>query len=288
MDIKKNEPMKLHTSFGIGGSAEFYAEPKNHDEFITLVKYSRDNNLELTVIGGGTNILVHDDGIRGLVISTKKMRHVEIKQNSLVAFAGVKLSHAAELAANAGLSGLEFATGIPGTVGGAVYMNSGAYGKSMADVVNQVTFYDCSQDSFYKYDRFEMHYSYKTSVAQIMHDAFILCTEFTLTEKDSADIKKEMLDFNKRRLESQPVSKRSAGSFFKRPKNNYASKLMDEAGLKGAAVGGAMVSEKHAGFVINTGNATAKDVMDLMYVIKEKVYKMSGITLEPEVRFIGG
>jgi len=283
--VLTNEPMSRHTSFKIGGPAEVYATPENAQQASKVWLTCLNAGLPITILGDGCNVLVSDDGIKGVVLATTRMNTIEIDNTTITAGSGVKMSRLADTACKAGLKGLEFASGIPGTVGGGIYMNAGAYGHDIKDVCQSVE--ALLPDGTIK-TYTEMGFTYRTSRFQ-KEKAIITKATFNLTPASQDEIKAKMTDLNTRRKNSQPLNFPSAGSTFKRPqvKDKYASKLIDEAGLKGYTIGGAQVSEKHAGFVINTGNATAKDVLAVMADVQEKVHKTTGIWLEPEVQMLG-
>ncbi|MCL2200316.1 MAG: UDP-N-acetylmuramate dehydrogenase [Defluviitaleaceae bacterium] len=283
-EVLINEPMSRHTSFRIGGRVDILALPKTSTELINIRNTCKKNNIPLTVLGDGTNILVADEGIRGVVVLTNKMKAIDCKGERVTAQAGARLAAVAEAAAGASLKGLAFASGIPGTVGGAIYMNAGAYGFEIKDFCETVTLY-IDGEIIVKSNE-EMQFGYRKSFAQ-MAQMLILDATFKLTQGDSSQIREEMKDLNMKRRASQPLEYHSAGSFFKRPEGNYAGRLIEESGLKGFSIGDAQVSEKHAGFVINKGNATAKDVIALMEHVKKKVFNDSGVMLELEVRILG-
>jgi len=285
IEIKRCEPMARHTSFRIGGPVEVMVFPKNIHELSALMKLCAEAGVAPAILGAGTNILAPDAGIKGIVICMKDaMDGMErIDQYRIRIAAGVTMSRAAVFAATQNLGGLEFAHGIPGTVGGGVYMNAGAYGGEIADICEtvdvmttdgEVKTLSCS----------EMGFSYRHS--RLEEDGGIVVNAvFKLTPRPESEIRAQMQDFMLRRKASQPLDLPSAGSAFKRPVGGYAAALIDQAGLKGYRIGDAAVSEKHAGFVVNLGCATAKDVTTLMRQVAEKVFENSGIKLDPEVRF---
>lgn len=284
--ILSEEPMSAHTSFHIGGPAELMAFPKTTEELAALVKLSNEADIKPIIIGAGTNVLAPDQGVRGVVICTKD-GFADVRQVSdteIWAEGGATLKKAAIVARELSLSGLEFAHGIPGTVGGGVYMNAGAYGGELKQVVKQTTV-------LYSDGRIEtvsgeaQAFSYRHS-AFMEQDCIILGALFCLQKGDREQIGARMQELSDKRRASQPLELPSAGSTFKRPKGGYAAALIEEAGLKGFSVGGAAVSEKHAGFVVNKGGATAQDVLKLMEEVKKCVYKTSGILLEPEIRIL--
>jgi len=279
--------MASYTSFDIGGPAEVLVMPKNAIELTAVWNTCHLQGFPITILGGGNNVLVADRGIRGVVVVTKYMDEITVEGNKITAGCGVKLAKLAETACKAGLSGLEFAHGIPGTVGGAIVMNAGAYNGEMKDVCASVIAVSPKPDVAI-YSREMLALGYRTSRFQA-EPAVIVEACFELTPKDPSEIRTRMDELKTKRREKQPIDKRSAGSTFKRPQEEgvYAARLIDDCGLKGFTIGGAQVSEKHAGFVINTGTATAQDVLDIMKVIMEEVHAESGIWLEPEVQFLG-
>ena len=279
-----NEPMAKHTSFRIGGPAEVMAFPENADQLAEILKVSTVLDIKPAIIGAGTNILAPDAGLPGLTVCIKdNLSAVEMVDDTHIrASAGATMTKAAVFAANAGLSGLEFAHGIPGSVGGGVYMNAGAYGGEIKDVLAsaEVMTYD---GKLHTYTAEEMEFSYRHSRLE-EQPGIVLSAVFTLTPKPAKEIRGYMQELAAKRKASQPLDKPSAGSAFKRPVGGYAAALIDQAGLKGYRVGGAAISEKHAGFAVNLGDATADDVKTLLRQVSQKVYEKSGIRLEPEVR----
>lgn len=285
MEIKKNELMKNHTSFKIGGPADEFCEVRSADDVIELINYAKEKGIPYTVIGNGSNLLVSDKGIRGLVIKLSGgFDKVEVNGNTVKSEAGILLSKLASIAKRNSLKGLEFASGIPGSLGGAVYMNAGAYGGEMKDVVKSVTYLDNGEIK--TADRNMLDFGYRKSMFS-GKDMIILSVELELEKGSIDEITAKMEDFKERRTSKQPLSMPSAGSTFKRPEGYFAGKLIEDAGLKGFAIGGAMVSEKHSGFVINTGDAKAQDVVDLIEHIKKTVFEKFGVKLEPEVKTLG-
>ena len=278
------EPMEKHTSFRIGGGAEVMAFPKNGEEVKALVKTSELLDIKYYILGAGTNVLAPDDGIPGLVICLKDAMDGMERQgdNCISVAAGVTMSRAAVFAAGLGLSGLEFAHGIPGTVGGGVYMNAGAYGGEICDVCQSVQVLTADGE-IATYSREEMAFSYRYSRLE-SDGGIVLQVTFSLLPKPESEIRRTMQELLAKRKASQPLDMPSAGSAFKRPVGGYAAALIDQAGLKGFRIGGAAVSEKHAGFVVNLGGATSADVQKLLAAVSDKVFEKSGIRLEPEVR----
>ena len=278
-------PMSRYTTLRVGGPADCLAEPADADELRALLKLARSFNVTVTVIGNGSNLLVLDGGIRGLVIRFgRAFSACSVSGSEIEAQSGILLSDLAQHALSAGLAGLEFASGIPGTLGGAVVMNAGAYGGEIAQAI--ISAEVLSGDEVLTLDRDALELSYRRSRMQRTGE-LVLSARFRLTPDDPETIRARMADLQIRRREKQPLNWPSAGSFFKRPEGAYAAQLIDEAGLKGRRVGGAMVSEKHAGFLVNAGGATAEDFLSLMRQVQKTVYNNSGLQLEPEVRIIG-
>ena len=282
--FKFQEPMAKHTSFRIGGEVEAMAFPKSPQELSEILKVSSLLDCNLAILGAGTNVLAPDAGISGLVICLKDcMDGMEQEDETHIRVAaGVTMTRCAVYAANLGLSGLEFAHGIPGTVGGGVYMNAGAYGGEICQVCHSVEVMDPQGNLTVKSCE-EMQFSYRHSILED-EGGIVVSAIFSLEKKDPEQIKARMKELMGKRSASQPLDLPSAGSAFKRPVGGYAAALIDGAGLKGYAVGGAAVSEKHAGFVVNLGNATAENVTDLLQKVADIVFDKSGIRLEPEIR----
>ncbi len=278
------EPMAKHTSFRIGGGAEIMAFPKTREELANILKASNLLDCKTAILGAGTNVLAPDEGINGLVICLKDcLAGMErLSDTRIRVMAGVTMARAAVYAAGLGLSGLEFAHGIPGTVGGGVYMNAGAYGGEIGRVCRSVEVMD-RQGAIRVVPGEDMGFSYRRSVLEESGD-IVISAEFLLTPKPEAEIKAAMKELIGKRTASQPLDLPSAGSAFKRPAGGYAAALIDQAGLRGYQVGDAAISRKHAGFAVNLGAATAKDVRRLLEQVSQIVYEKSGIRLEPEVR----
>ncbi len=279
-----NESMAKHTSFRIGGPAEVMAFPKSGDELCELLKLSALLDCKPAILGAGTNILAPDEGVPGLVICLKECMDLleRVDDTHIRVGAGVSMARAAAFAANCGLSGLEFAHGIPGSVGGGVYMNAGAYGGEICQVCESVETVEVNGE-IRILSAEEMDFSYRHSRLET-EGGIVLSATFALTPKAAEEIRATMQDLMTRRRSSQPLDLPSAGSAFKRPVGGYAAALIDQTGLKGYQVGGAAVSEKHAGFVVNLGGATASDVKKLLNDVSEQVFASTGIRLEPEVR----
>ena len=285
-NVRINEPMKNHTTFKIGGPAQYYVTPESVTQIQEVVSLCKDKNIPLHVIGNGSNILVGDDGVDGVVLALfNTFSDYEIKDNVITAQAGMSLIKLAVIALREGLTGLEFASGIPGSVGGAVYMNAGAYDGQMKDVVTSVTVLD-EAGNIRILGRDELDMGYRTS-AVAKHNMIVLQVIIELKAGDKEQIKDRMNQLSELRKQKQPLEYPSAGSTFKRPEGYFAGKLIADAGLKGCSIGGAAVSEKHAGFVVNMGGATAKDVVELTDYIKKRIIEQFGVTLELEIKKIG-
>lgn len=281
------EPMSKHTTFRIGGPADLLVTPENVQQLGKLCQLFRSNEIPFLVLGNGSNILVGDGGIRGVVIQLgNRFARCEVSGNVITAQAGIKLSRLAGTALEHNLTGIEFAAGIPGTFGGALFMNAGAYEGEMSQVVTSVTYLD-AEGNVKEISAADCEFGYRTSIFTKNPDLIVLGGRVKLKPGDGAEIRAKMDDFAERRVSKQPLHLPSAGSTFKRPAGYFAGKLIQDAGLMGFRVGGASVSEKHAGFVVNDGGATAKDVRTLMEEVQKKILDAYGVMLEPEVRFLG-
>ena len=278
------EPLSKHTSFRIGGPAEVMIFPKNSEELAETLKKSALLDCKISILGAGTNILAPDAGLKGVVICLKDCFDgmQQLEDNRIYVAAGVTMARAAVFAAGCGLSGMEFAHGIPGTVGGGIYMNAGAYGGELSDICESVQIMDMN-GNLRVLSCAEMGFSYRHSRLE-EEPGIVVGAVFQLTPMAEQQIREKMHALLSKRKASQPLEYPSAGSAFKRPVGGYAAALIDQAGLKGYRVGDAAVSEKHAGFVVNLNAATAQDVLDLLEQVAQKVYDASGISLEPEVR----
>ena len=284
-DAIRNAEMRQYTTLRLGGPSDWLVFPRNGEEITEIFAEAREAGLPVTVIGHGSNLLVLDGGIRGVVIRVEKnMRAIRVEGTRIVAQAGAMLGTVAMAAAEAGLTGLEFASGIPGTVGGGVTMNAGAYGGEMAQVVTRVNgvYPNGTRVSLAAE---EMRFGYRASVIQGT-DLVVTEVTFDLQEGDPAEIRAKMSELNAKRAEKQPLDVPSAGSTFKRPEGYFASALIDQCGLKGYSIGDAMVSMKHAGFLVNTGSSSA-DFKALMDKVQSIVEERAGVHLEPEIRIIG-
>ena len=281
-----NEPMDKHTTFRVGGEADALVCVTDSEMLQKIVSYMAKVSQEFFILGKGSNLLVSDKGDRGVILDMSKgLTDVRVEGNTIIAQAGASLPQVAVLAAEHGLSGLEFAAGIPGTIGGAVVMNAGAYDGEMKQVVKKVTVLNQTGEEM-ELDNATMEFGYRTSI--IKNRPFVVQeVVFELEPGDPEEIKKKGAEFNQRRRDKQPLELPSAGSTFKRPEGYFAGKLIMDAGLRGYRIGGAQVSEKHCGFVINVGNASASDIYDLMDEVSEKVYDQFGVKLEPEVVRLG-
>ena len=281
-----DEPMKKHTTFRVGGPARALVEPGSAEDVKSVVEFCKSEQIPYYIVGNGSNLLVSDQGYEGVIIQIyKQMNRVEITENEIHAQAGALLSMIANRAMEAELTGFEFAAGIPGTLGGACVMNAGAYGGEMKEVLETVTV--LTRDGDVKtLTKDELELGYRTSVIA-KKDYIVLSAVIRLENGKKEEIKAVMDDLKEKRITKQPLEYPSAGSTFKRPEGYFAGKLIQDAGLRGFQVGGAQVSEKHCGFVVNKDQATAADVMNLMNQVSDKVYEMSGVRLEPEVKRLG-
>ena len=283
--IFMEEPMKKHTTFRVGGPADVLVQP-DETALAAILALCRQYHVPYSFIGNGSNLLVGDKGIRGVVIEmTDPMGNIEVDGTKITAQAGAMLSKIANTAASNGLGGMEFAAGIPGSVGGAVVMNAGAYGGEMKDIIEKVYVLD-ENGAQLELDRDALDFGYRHSC--IPEKKYIVTkVVLELVPRNEAEIRSEMKELNEKRAEKQPLQYPSAGSTFKRPEGYFAGKLIMDAGLRGYQVGGAQVSEKHCGFVINKGDATAADICQLMQDVSDKVQAQFGVVLEPEVKMIG-
>ena len=284
--IYKEEPMKKHTTFRVGGNADYFVEPKTEEEVKNVVSLCKSEEMPYFILGNGSNLLVGDKGYRGVIIQIcKEMNQIEVQGTSLLVQAGALLSKVGSAALKAGLTGFEFASGIPGTMGGAVFMNAGAYGGEMKDILAEVTVLD-ERGEVRVLKKEELGLGYRTS-AVAKKGYVVLSARVELQSGDKKKIEARMQELKVQRTTKQPLEYPSAGSTFKRPEGYFAGKLISDSGLRGFQVGGAQVSEKHCGFVINKENATASDIVELMNQVIEKVQNEFGVTLEPEVRKLG-
>ena len=284
VELRFDEPMSRHTSFRIGGPVAVMAFPKSAEELAEILKVSALMDITPAILGAGTNVLAPDEGMDGLVVCLKDcMGGMEqLDETTIRVAAGVTMTRAAMFAANLGLGGMEFAHGIPGTIGGGVYMNAGAYGGEIKDICTFVDVMD-KDGNITRRTAEEMKFSYRHSVLED-EGGIVLAAEFKLVPTSAEDVKAKMKELQAKRSASQPLDLPSAGSAFKRPVGGFAAALIDQAGLKGYTVGGAGISTKHAGFAVNVGGATAADVRNLLSQVSDIVFEKSGIRLEPEVR----
>lgn len=285
-NIDFNEDLKTYTTFGIGGPADVLAQPRSIDELEKLLKFNYENNIETFVMGKGSNLLISDKGIRGCVIVlADNFDDVKIDGDYLTALAGTSLNKASLAAIDASLAGMEEISGIPGSVGGAVAMNAGAYGGEIKDVAIEIKAFDF-EGNLHTFENNEMNFSYRHS--RIFDDNLIVVSaKFKLEKGDKDSIREKYLDYTNRRQTKQPLDKKSAGSTFKRPEGSYASKLIDECGLRGFREGDCQVSEKHCGFIINRDKATCKDMLSFINHVSSIVKEKTGFVLEREVKLVG-
>ena len=282
--IKENEPMSKHTSFKIGGYADYFVICNNVQQIGKVQEYAKENSIPLYVIGNGSNLLVSDKGIRGMVLKID-LQKIDIDENIVTVGAGVKVMGLAKKLCQNGLTGFEELSGIPGTIGGAIRMNAGAYGKEIKDICIETTYMD-ENGKINTIDNTKQDFSYRHSIF-CDKKYIILESKLRLDKGNKEEIERKMDEFLLSRKEKQPLEYPSAGSTFKRNENFITSKLIDECGLKGYQIGGAQISEKHAGFIINKENATCKDVLDLIQYTKQNVYEKFKVTIEEEIEIIG-
>lgn len=285
-EIKENALMKYYTTLKIGGPADIIIEPNTIDQIKKIINISNETNTPLTIIGNGSNLLVRDKGLRGIVVILKdNFSNIKIEENIVIAQAGATLRNTAIKSFEHALTGMEAVSGIPGTVGGAIIMNAGAYGTEMKDIVKNVVCMD-RDGNIHNYNNKEMDFSYRHSTAS-EKNLIVLEVSFELKSGNHDEIIESFKDFDYKRSSRQPLDKNSAGSTFKRPEGYFASKLIDEAGLRGYTVGNAMVSEKHAGFLINIDNSTCENMLKLISDVQKIVYDKFKVELEREVKLIG-
>lgn len=284
--VYRDEPMHKHTTFRVGGNADYFVVPRTWKEIQKVIAFCQKKNIPYYILGNGSNLLVSDSGYHGVIIQIyKEMNAIEIVENIMRVEAGALLSKVGSAALEAGLTGFEFAAGIPGTIGGAVVMNAGAYGGEMKDILLNVTVLTPEGD-IKRLQKDELELGYRTSVIQTKN-YIVLDAELGLEYGEKEVIRSKMNDLKTQRITKQPLEYPSAGSTFKRPEGYFAGKLIQDAGLRGFQVGGAQVSEKHCGFVINKDHATAADIVELMNKVAEKVREDFGVQLEPEVKRLG-
>ncbi len=285
-DISFNESLKEYTTFGIGGVADVMLKPKNEDQLENILKLNSINKINTTVIGRGSNLLISDKGIRGAVILlADNYDEINLEDNILTALAGTSLNEAALFANSKSLSGMEEISGIPGSIGGAVAMNAGAYGGEIKDICIKVRAFDFDGNT-YEFSNEDMNFSYRHSKI-FEKDLIVSSASFLLVPDDREKIEQRYLDYTNRRETKQPLDKKSAGSTFKRPVGSYASKLIDECNLRGYRKGDCQVSEKHCGFIINVENASCDQMLEFIEEISDIVHEKTGFTLQREVKLIG-
>ena len=283
-DIKIDEKLSEYVNFKVGGPADILLIPNSKEQVIKSIKICKENNIPFYLIGNGSNILVRDGGFRGVVLSLKNVKNIYVDGEKIEAECGVMLKEVSDKAIENSLTGFEFACGIPGTIGGAVFMNAGAYDGEISKVIESAEVID-ENCNIIRLSREELDFGYRSSL--VMKKGYTLSAVFKLEKGQVKTIKELIEDLTNKRESKQPLEYPSAGSTFKRPTGYFAGKLIQDAGLKGYSIGGAAVSEKHSGFVINKGNATAKDITDLIKHIQDEVKKQFGVDLHPEVRIIG-
>ncbi len=281
-----NEPLKTYTGFGTGGKAKGVILPENKGAFIQTIKLLREQHQKFKILGNGSNVLALDEGYDGYVVITKGgLERIEFNEQTVTSEVGIPLNRLCALAMEQSLSGLEFAFGIPGTVGGAVYMNAGAYGGEVCDVILSAEVLTGDNDIKHM-TKDELNLSYRHSIFHERSDLIILSATFLLEKSDKKDIKSKMDDLMGRRVQKQPLEYKSCGSTFKRPEGAYASKLIEDCGLKGRRVGDAEVSTKHSGFIVNKGDTTTRDILELIEIVKQEVLNKTGFSLECEVEIL--
>ncbi|MDN7246595.1 UDP-N-acetylmuramate dehydrogenase [Planococcus shenhongbingii] len=283
--VKINEPLHLHTLTRMGGPADIFVTPTTEDETAYTVKYAYENKIPLLLLGNGSNMVVRDGGVRGIVLNLKSLRTVRIDGITVYAQGGANIKEVSKIAAANRLTGLEFACGIPGSIGGAMAMNAGAYGGEIKDVIRQATVLTREGEKLVL-SKEELELGYRKSII-VKKGYYVLSAEFNLEHGKQAAIDAKMSDLTYQRESKQPLEFPSAGSVFKRPPGNFAGKLIQESGLQGKGFGGAEVSTKHAGFIVNKNNATANDYIQTIEMVKSAVYEKFGIDLELEVKIVG-
>ncbi len=286
--IRYNEPMKKHTTMKVGGPCECMVEPSSIEEIQKIIEYSKKNNIKYYVIGNGSNLLVKDEGVNALIIKiSNKFSGVEVNGEHIKAYSGCSVPKLSQIAKENSLSGLEFACGIPGSVGGGIRMNAGAYGSEMVNVVEKVGFLD-ENGNLNEIDGKDANFTYRHSMFVENPEYVVVYAIYKLQKGNKEEISRVMEENMNSRKQKQPIEYPNFGSVFKRPEGYFVGKLVDDCGLKGYKIGGAQVSTKHSGFMINAGNATCKDVLDLIEYVKEKVYEKFNVKLQEEVVILGG
>lgn len=285
-DVLENEALKQYSFTKTGGNADILVRVKSEEDFQNIIKYSNDNDIDLTILGNGSNVLISDTGIRGIVVITSELNTITLSEdNILTCYAGTTLKELADFCIDNSLTNLEFSCGIPGSVGGAIFMNAGAYGGEMKEVVEKVEVFTRNGEKKI-YTNEEMKFSYRHSVIQETKE-IISKVYFKMDKGNKEEIVAKVEDLNKQRSDKQPLEYPSCGSVFKRPEGYFAGKLIQDAGLQGLTVGGAQVSKKHAGFMVNVNNATCEDYKNLIKKVQKKVLENSGVELECEVKILG-
>lgn len=284
--VRYDEPLKNHTTFKIGGNCIALIEPREVSDIVETIKICRENSIKFFVIGNGSNLLVPDEGYNGVIIKLKsEFSTIQVKDEYLIVNSGAKLSEVYTVAYENSLTGFEFASGIPGTIGGAIYMNAGAYGGEMKDIVESVEVLDLDNFELRELKNEELEFSYRKSIIQ-RKNYIVTTIKLKLQKGNKEEINAVYEDLRERRNSKQPLNFGSAGSTFKRPEGHFASKLIEDAGLKGYHINDAWVSEKHSGFVVNKGNASFKEVMELIEYVQKVVFEKFGVKLETEVRIL--
>ena len=283
--VLAEEPMVRHTTFKIGGPCDYMLLPKTVEEVTNILAFAKEYGIRVTVLGNGSNVLVADDGVDGIVLKTTELKNITVNSNEITAQSGARLSTLCEIAKEHSLGGMAELSGIPGTVGGGVYMNAGAYGGEICDTLLSSVYID-EENQVNTLSAYAHELCYRHSVFHKHPKWVILETKFGLTPANRDELHEKTVELLKKRNEKQPLEYPNAGSTFKRPEGYFAGKLIEDAGLRGFSVGGAQVSEKHCGFVINRDNATAEDVKNLIEEVRETVLKKFGVTLEAEVRYL--
>lgn len=287
LKVKENIKLKNYTSFRVGGPADLFITPKKIEAVQQLMPLVISSKLPYFILGRGSNLIASDKGYRGIIIYTGELNNYNIKDNIIEAETGIELEELADIALNESLSGLEFASGIPGSLGGALYMNAGAYNGEMKDVIKSAFFVN-SQGKIIEKNNKDLKLDYRTSILQKKDNKWFAIKVILSLKKDSREkIKSKMDNLHQKRWNKQPMELPSAGSIFKRPSGHYTGALIEKANLKGCQIGGAQISIKHAGFIVNKENATAEDIINLIEKIKKEVYENSGVQLEVEPRFLG-
>lgn len=286
--IELDASMKKYTTMKVGGNASAVVTPKNLDEIKTVLKYAKENKIELYVLGNGSNVIVDDDGIDGIVLKLgNKFSNIEVKENKIYVSSGASMPKVALVAKQNSLSGFEFASGIPGTIGGGIKMNAGAYGSEMANVLESVTYIDENYNLVTITNK-DCNFSYRHSIFSEHKEFVIIEAVLSLEKGNLEEIESKMKEYQEARSLKQPLEYANSGSIFKRPEGYFVGKLVQDAGLKGKTIGKAQVSTKHSGFIINLGDATCSDIKELIKFIQDEVKEKFGVMLQTEVEFIGG